>query len=532
MRSAEQARTSTVSHVATASYVAPRILMVRLLLAVLATLALLFTWHPVVLRAQAAPPANTVVPTRAKSMKAHPPKPVSPKAIAVKDTASTTHVVKAGETLWSITTRYYGDGHQWRVVARRNGIAISGDTALRIGAKLIIPSRRSAASVSSAASSLGVAADTSMPKFATTPAAPPLPAPKTSGPVVTTRPSGALASQTAGKANASMSPTKSPTGAKRDVAAPVKPVVADGRRNSAAAADTASMTVRSALRPTVKAERLLSNAPRRIGLVDNADLVSARPRGESPTVFLLRPPDASVLAAAARAVVLHAEIAPRRGEYEAAPFPIADAKWEGAGRLLARLDAAGVAMANATRMQLADDVEIVAPLGARLSVGDRLVAVRRGAPLASGQSMGVPSGILQVTRADAGKAIHATVRSLSGVMEQGDALYPVEGSAAPVAAPPQNVAGRDVETSVSWIDANASLPTLQSFVLLAAGQSQGVKAGEEFALYRRASTGAEDRIAVVRVVRVGASGSTAIVVRQSLPEIAFGARARRIARMP
>lgn len=526
MRSAEQARTTTVSHVATASHAAPRIVVLRVLLAVLATMALLFTWHPVVLHAQVTPPAAGAVPTPGQSSKAQPPKAISPKAVAVKDTATTTHVVKAGETLWSITTRYYGDGHQWRAVARRNGIATSGDTALRIGSTLIIPSRRSAASVASAASSLGVAADTSMPKVATTPAAPPLPAPKTSGPVVTPRPGGALASQTSGKPNAA----KSPTGTK--VSAPTKPAVADVRRNSAAAADTASMTVRTALRPTVKAERLLSNAPRRIGLVDNADLVAARPRGESPTVFLLRPPDASVIAASARAVVLHAEIAPRRGEYEAAPFPIANAKWETAGRLLARVDAAGVTMATSTRMQLADDVEIAAPPGAKLSVGDRLVAVRRGATLASGQSLGVPSGVLQVTRAEGGKAIHATVRSLSGIMEQGDALYPVEGSAAPVGAQPEPVSGREVETTVTWIDPDALLPTLQSFVLLAAGQSQGVKAGEEFALYRRASTGAEDRIAVVRVVRVGAGGSTAIVVRQSLAEIASGARARRITRMP
>ena len=183
-------------------------------------------------------------------------------------------------------------------------------------------------------------------------------------------------------------------------------------------------------------------------------------------------------------------------------------------------------------MQLADEVEIAPPIGVTLSVGDRLVAVRRGGVLSSGVTVGIPTGILQVTRAERGKPLHAIVRSVSGVVEQDEALFPVEGAAAPAGHAAENATTGDVETRVMWIDAAELLPTLQSYVLLAAGQAHGVKAGEQFALVRRSATGGEDRIAVVRVVRVGMTGSSAIVISQSLPEIASGVLARRIARLP
>ena len=34
-----------------------------------------------------------------------------------------TYTVRVGDTLWSIATRFYGDGAMWRALAEKNGIA-------------------------------------------------------------------------------------------------------------------------------------------------------------------------------------------------------------------------------------------------------------------------------------------------------------------------------------------------------------------------------------------------------------------------
>jgi hypothetical protein len=184
------------------------------------------------------------------------------------------------------------------------------------------------------------------------------------------------------------------------------------------------------------------------------------------------------------------------------------------------------------RIQLADEVEITAPSGVTLAVGDRLVAVRDGGRLREGVTVAVPTGVLQVTQVDAGKPVRAVVRSESAVVEEGEALLMLEGAPAPVDLRATREGGADVETVVAWLDAAELLPTLQSYLLLGAGEAQGVKAGEEFALVQKNAAGADERIALVRVVRSGALGSSAVVMGQSLPKIAAGVTARRIARVP
>ncbi len=49
------------------------------------------------------------------------------------------HCVQAGETLFSITKTYYGDGKYWRKVLVANRHRITDPSQLRVGMKLIIP---------------------------------------------------------------------------------------------------------------------------------------------------------------------------------------------------------------------------------------------------------------------------------------------------------------------------------------------------------------------------------------------------------
>ena len=111
MRAAPQAHPSEVP-ASTA-----RQALVRLLIALAATVALLALWTPKVVHAQTSATA----------------------ASQVADSSTTIHVVKAGESLWLIAERYYGDGHQWQEVARRNSLSTSQDKVLVVGMKLRVP---------------------------------------------------------------------------------------------------------------------------------------------------------------------------------------------------------------------------------------------------------------------------------------------------------------------------------------------------------------------------------------------------------
>lgn len=68
---------------------------------------------------------------------AKPPPAVPPKPTAAGAKAARTYTVRAGDTLWAIAVRYYGDGSKWRRVADANGVR--DPRKLRIGHVLTIP---------------------------------------------------------------------------------------------------------------------------------------------------------------------------------------------------------------------------------------------------------------------------------------------------------------------------------------------------------------------------------------------------------
>lgn len=185
---------------------------------------------------------------------------------------------------------------------------------------------------------------------------------------------------------------------------------------------------------------------------------------------------------------------------------------------------------SSTQAQLRDEVQIRAASGTHWSVGDRLVVIGTLFDLDRGAQGAVPTGVLEVVRLEGGADAVAVVRRQTGRIEQGQALLTANGEVPPTVKA-DRLAQSDIQTVVRWFDQSERIPTLQSYVLLGAGTSGGVKPGDEFALY--ATNGKEERLTVtVRVVRVDQNVSAAVITRQYAPGVAIGMAARRFAKAP
>jgi LysM repeat protein len=499
MRAADQAHSSSLAQ--NESRFAQ---WVRLGVALLATLALLLVWRPTVLHGQ-----ETSKPTTSG--------------------ATTTHVVKAGETLWGIAARYYGDGHQWQALARRNQISTSGDAPLRIGMSLVVPSSPTVRGAKAAATA-AAPADSTVPKVALAKAGAgtlPPPPPPAKG-------TGSLAAQTSGKGDAAAGTGKRPAArAATPVAATAGAAPTRAASNAAASAAAAQDTSRVNLQVQRGTIIMSARNTTRIGLVGQEEQAAARKPSEVVTVFHRDLPDAAEAERRTRAVLRPNTPVLRQAEYQAAPFAVTDAQLSSGGRIARRIGAPEQgASEHAQRAMRTDEVELTAPAGASYKVGDRLVVIGGSTVVDKGTRIALPTGLLEVIRTDAGKPPVAVVRDQSGRVEQGQTVVPLTGEAAP-RQQAEKLERPDVSTTVRWLDAGALIPTLQSYLVVGAGSSQGLKPGDELALYHKpAAGGSETLTATVRLVRVDRETSAAVITRQFGPDVTVGMTARRYARVP
>jgi LysM repeat protein len=492
-------------------------LLYRLLMAVVATAALLIVWRPRVVHAQGAQSVEAQASDSAAA-------PSSAQAQATRQPpATTTHVVKPGETLWSLAARYYGDGHQWQELARRNGIAATDGAPLRVGQRLTVPARR-VASGSKAAAAAAAPADSTVPRVALAKAGEgTLPTPPAAARSAAPAGRGSLAAQTAGKSNAAG------TAGSRPTAQAAAPKPAQSSAQSQAQADTS----RANLTPqvgTMLGERSL----KRIGLVDQSTQAASRKPAEGETIFHLDMPDAAEAERRTRAALRPNVPVLRQAEFEAAPYLATESLVKSTGRIVARRGAS--AEADQTYPQRAlktDEVEVRPPTGTTWAVGQRLVAftTQTLSGANKGRQVVVPTGVLEVRKAEGGSVAIAEVLRQSGRVEQGQQLVAAAGEAAP-RVQAQKLASPDVNTSVLWLDPNELLPTLSSYLVLGAGADKGLKPGDEVALYAAVAGAQESVMATARIVRVDASSSTAVIVSQQGREIAVGMSARRFAKAP
>ncbi|MCU0793333.1 MAG: LysM peptidoglycan-binding domain-containing protein [Opitutaceae bacterium] len=84
-----------------------------------------------------APPAPVATPPPAPSVQARPVVGVTPPAAA--PTSFRRHVVNKGDTLMSISLRYYGNRTRWREIYAANRDVLPSESALKIGMELKIP---------------------------------------------------------------------------------------------------------------------------------------------------------------------------------------------------------------------------------------------------------------------------------------------------------------------------------------------------------------------------------------------------------
>jgi len=491
MRAADRAHTS-----ATVPAPQPGALLSRLLVAVIATIALLLVWRPSLLHAQGV-------------------------AVAAQEPASKTHVVKAGETLWGLAARYFGDGHQWQALARRNGIPISNDPPLEVGMRLNVPTRPAERSAK-AAELAEAPADSTVPKAALVKAGEAtLPAPEATPARAS---AGSLAAQTAGRGNAGSAATGRRTKS-------AKPSSLPATAAEAVTAESQADTGKANLKPTTGTV-MGESTVRRIGLADQEAAMNSRKPSEVLTVFHRDLPDAAEAERRTRAVLRPNTPAPRIAEYMSAPFVTTARTLETLGRIGARVGSPSAGDAYPHRAIKTDEVEVEAPVKQGYKVGDRLLAFGPAEAIDKEQVVVFPTGMLEVTRAEAGKPALAVVLRQSGRIEAGQQVLVAPYVSAPwVKAVPLD--RPDVPATIRWLDPQEAQPTLQSYLVIGAGSAKGLVPGDEVAIYRRLAKGTTEAMAATaRIVRVERDYATAIITKQYQTDITVGLPVRRFAKAP
>jgi hypothetical protein len=225
----------------------------------------------------------------------------------------------------------------------------------------------------------------------------------------------------------------------------------------------------------------------------------------------------------------------RPGEYYAAPWVERLGGPANAGLIVGSGDVPGIPLTEEERpLQSYERVFVTLPAGMSAAPGTHYVSVRPGPLLQGYGQVMVPTGVIVVDRAQSGQAAEARVIARFEPVQIGDQLVSMDPSPAGAGRPSAMNGG--AETVVLWIKTDPVLPSLQSYLVVAA--APGMKPGDQISLYRphRVSPWGvvlpETEIAVAQIVRVTPQGATALIVDQSHTLIEQGTHARVSAKMP
>src|SRR6185436_9185645 len=103
----------------------------------------------------------------------------------------------------------------------------------------------------------------------------------------------------------------------------------------------------------------------------------------------------------------------------------------------------------------------------------------------------IPTGVIEVTRSPRnGEAGVARVIKMFGSVQANQRLIPYDSAALAVTGRPSPVAG-GAEGTIRWIHQEPVLPSLQRYIVLTLTSTDGVKIGDEVALYQPRRTSKE-----------------------------------------
>lgn len=224
----------------------------------------------------------------------------------------------------------------------------------------------------------------------------------------------------------------------------------------------------------------------------------------------------------------------RPGEFYAAPWVEAAGGPPNAGSIVGTGDVPGIPLTESERpLQSHERVFVTVPPGMSAAAGTRYIAVRRGPMIEGAGQVMIPTGIIAIERAQPGQAAEARVVARFEPVEIGDQL--VSMASVPANLPRPVAVGGGAQTRVLWVKGEPVLPSLQSYVVVAAA---GMRVGDQISFYRprRTTTSGvvlpESEIAVAQIVRSTPQGSTALIIDQTYGAIERGTAARVTAKMP
>lgn len=233
-----------------------------------------------------------------------------------------------------------------------------------------------------------------------------------------------------------------------------------------------------------------------------------------------------------------ATTAVRLGEFLASPFVAPRGGPPDAGALEEATEAVGINMTVANRpIQYLEPVFVQLPKDAPARVNDEYLVYRLDSLIEGQGQVVVPTGIIKLMAPGANGRSRAQLVTKFEDVFQGQGVTLLDTLHQTPGVFPQAVEV-GLATRVSWLAYNPILPGSGSYLVLAAGQKEGLVPGDQVALLRDRGVDSEgadlppEEVAVAQVTRVTPNGSAAIILRTLQAGVTQGMRARVTAKMP